>query len=174
MRHEYVLSGTGGQGLVMMGILLGQAAAEEGYNVAQTQSYGIATRGGISCSEVVISDEEILYPKTVAPDFIMTLTEETYLKFRKMYPECRIFVDQDEVKPHPEDTAIVRVPMSSYCRSVNNMRVLNLLAIGLVAGATGLIGTEVMETIIRRKFPKAYEANVKALHKGMEFAQQAG
>ena len=114
MRQEYILAGSGGQGLVMMGIILGQAAAEEGYTVAQTQSYGIATRGGVSFSEVVVSDEEILYPKTVMPDFIMTLTEETYSKFRRIYPESRIFADLDEVEEHPEDKSLIRVPMSSY------------------------------------------------------------
>ena len=173
MRQEYILAGSGGQGLVMMGIILGQAAAEEGYTVAQTQSYGIATRGGVSFSEVVVSDEEILYPKTVMPDFIMTLTEETYSKFRRIYPESRIFADLDEVEEHPEDKLLIRVPMSSYCRSIHNMRALNMLAIGMVVGATGLIEPEVMERVIQKKFPEAYETNVKALHKGIEFTKSA-
>ena len=135
MRQEYILAGSGGQGLVMMGIILGQAAAEEGYTVAQTQSYGIATRG--------------------------------------IYPESRIFADLDEVEEHPEDKSLIRVPMSSYCRSIHNMRALNMLAIGMVVGSTGLIEPEVMERVIQKKFPKAYEANVKALHKGIEFTKSA-
>ena len=53
------------------------------------------------------------------------------------------------------------------------MRALNMLAIGMVVGATGLIEPEVMERVIQKRFPKAYETNVKALHKGIEFTKSA-
>ena len=77
------------------------------------------------------------------------------------------------MEEHPEDKLLIRVPMSSYCRSIHNMRALNMLAIGMVVGATGLIEPEVMERVIQKKFPKAYETNVKALHKGIEFTKSA-
>lgn len=173
MRSEYILAGSGGQGLVMMGILLGEAANEEGYTVAQTQSYGIATRGGVSFSEVVVSDREILYPRTTSPDLILVLTEETYVKFRKMYPGCTILADRDAAPAGGEDPRAVCLPLSDYCRSANNMRVLNLLAVGVVLGATGLLSAGTMEQIIRRRFPEAYVANAAALHEGIALGRRA-
>ncbi len=172
MRREYILAGSGGQGLVMMGILLGEAANKEGYTVAQTQSYGIATRGGVSFSEVVVSDGEILYPKTTSPDLILVLTAETYVKFRGMYPGCRMIVDRDAAPAGGEDPNAAFLPLSDYCRSVNNMRVLNLLAVGAVLGAEDLLSASTMEEIIREKFPKAYEANAVALHEGIALGRQ--
>lgn len=173
MRSEYILAGSGGQGLVMMGILLGEAANREGYTVAQTQSYGIATRGGVSFSEVVFSDREILYPKTMSPDLILVLTEETYVKFRGMYPDCKIFADRDAVPAGEKDPHVVSLPLSDYCRSAGNMRVLNLLAVGVVLGAAGLLSAGTMEEIIRRKFPSDYTANAAALHAGIALGCQA-
>lgn len=68
----------------------------------------------------------------------------------------------------------VRMPMiGGKFLQIHNMRALNMLAIGMVVGATGLIEPEVMERVIQKKFPKAYETNVKALHKGIEFTKSA-
>ena len=51
------LSGTGGQGLILAGIILAEAAILDGKEAIQTQSYGPEARGGASKSEVLISDE---------------------------------------------------------------------------------------------------------------------
>ena len=63
-RYELRLSGEGGQGLVLAGKILAEAAAiYEDHNATQSQSYGPEARGGASKSEVIISDGEIDYPK---------------------------------------------------------------------------------------------------------------
>lgn len=168
-RKEFVLAGSGGQGLVMMGILLGQAANEDGYTVAQSQSYGIAARGGVSFSEVVISDEPIVYPKTTHPDLILALTQETYELFRRKYPDCLIVVDAGAVAVPEGDSHIRALPLTGYCRTVGTMRVLNLLGIGVVQGLTNIISNRTIEDTIRARFPKARKANLAAFHKGIEF-----
>ncbi len=53
-RYEVILAGSGGQGLVLSGIMLAEAAILEGKNVVQTVSYGIASRGGFSMAGVII------------------------------------------------------------------------------------------------------------------------
>ena len=169
-KWEFIMAGSGGQGLVMMGILLGQAANEDGYIVAQTQSYGIAARGGVSYSEVIISDDTIVYPKTTNPDLILTLTEETYKMFRKKYPEKVIVVDSATVSVPDSEENVISMPLTEYCRSVGDMRVLNLLAIGVIQGFTGVMSVETVEDTIRSRFPKASEANLAAFHKGIELA----
>ena len=74
-RHfEVILAGTGGQGLILSGILLAEAAILEGKNVAQTQSYGIASRGGLSLAEVIIDTDEIIFQQVQNPDCILALT----------------------------------------------------------------------------------------------------
>ncbi len=80
-RYEVILAGSGGQGLVLSGIMLGEAAILEDRVVVQTQSYGIASRGGLSLAEVIIDQQEIIYQQVQAPDIILTLTEEALEKF---------------------------------------------------------------------------------------------
>ena len=75
--YEVVLAGSGGQGLVFSGILLGEAAILEGRNVTQTGSYGIFRRGGLSIAEVIISDEEILYQRVQNPDIVLALNDSS-------------------------------------------------------------------------------------------------
>ena len=75
-RYEIRLSGSGGQGLVLAGIILAEAAGiYEGKNVVQTVSYGPAARGGTSRADVVISDQEIDYPKAMGVDILLAMTQ---------------------------------------------------------------------------------------------------
>ena len=76
MRVEFRLSGSGGQGLLLAGIVLAEAAILEGKNAVQTQSYGPEARGGASKSEVIISDGPIDYPKATIVDICLAMTQE--------------------------------------------------------------------------------------------------
>ena len=63
---EIELAGEGGQGVVLAAIILADAAATfDGRFAAQSASYGPEARGGLTKSEVVISDHEIDYPRVV-------------------------------------------------------------------------------------------------------------
>ena len=74
--YEVRLAGTGGQGAILAGILLAEAAIRDGKNVAQTQSYGPEARGGASRSEVIISDDEIHYPKVIQAHITLCMSQE--------------------------------------------------------------------------------------------------
>ena len=77
VRKEICLSGSGGQGLILAGIILAEAAGiYDGLEVVQTQSYGPEARGGASRSEVIISEEEIDYPKVIKSDILLALTQK--------------------------------------------------------------------------------------------------
>ncbi len=77
MRQELRLSGSGGQGLILAGIILAEAALHDGKNVVQSQSYGPEARGGASKAEVIISDEIINYPKVNKCDILLCLTKKS-------------------------------------------------------------------------------------------------
>ncbi|MCK7509861.1 MAG: thiamine pyrophosphate-dependent enzyme [Desulfobacterales bacterium] len=97
---EVILAGTGGQGLILSGILLAEAAILEGKNVAQTQSYGIASRGGLSLAEVIIDTEEIIFQQVQTPDCILALTEEAAKKYEAWAAEGRA----DPLRQHPGES----------------------------------------------------------------------
>ena len=73
---EIILSGSGGQGLITAGIILAEAAILDGKNTVQSQSYGPEARGGKSRAEVIVSSDDIDYPKVSAPDAVLAMTGE--------------------------------------------------------------------------------------------------
>ncbi|MBM3189428.1 MAG: 2-oxoacid:ferredoxin oxidoreductase subunit gamma, partial [Chloroflexi bacterium] len=76
-RFEIRLAGTGGQGMILAGLILAEAAVvHDNKNACQTQSYGPEARGGASKSEVVIDDEEIDFPKVIAADVLLAMSQE--------------------------------------------------------------------------------------------------
>ncbi len=75
MRTEMRLTGSGGQGLILAGIIFAEAALLDGNNSLQSQSYGPEARGGASKAEVIISKEEIDFPKVEMPDVLLSLTQ---------------------------------------------------------------------------------------------------
>lgn len=80
-RTEIRLAGEGGQGMILAGIILAEAAAiYDGKQATQTQSYGPEARGGASRSEVVISDDEIDHPEVLEPNIVIALSQEAYKK----------------------------------------------------------------------------------------------
>src|SRR5512136_1101622 len=98
-RYEVRLAGEGGQGMILAGVILAEAAAvHDGLNAVQTQSYGPEARGGASRSEVIIARGEIDYPKVTAADLLLCMSQEACDKF---YPEVKdegcIVVDSDSV-----------------------------------------------------------------------------
>ena len=80
---EIVLSGVGGQGLLSIGNLLGEAASIFGGKKAtMTASYGVETRGTFTKSDVIISDEEIDFPEVLNPDIVLCLAQVSYDRYR--------------------------------------------------------------------------------------------
>ena len=74
---EIRLSGSGGQGVILASIILADAAIEEGMNAIQTQSYGPEARGGASKAEVIISRDEIKFPKVSDCEILLSLTQKS-------------------------------------------------------------------------------------------------
>ena len=115
-QYEVRFGGTGGQGAILAGILLAEAAIRDGKNVAQTQSYGPEARGGASRSEVVISDGEIDYPKVIQADITLCMSQEACDRYgRQMSPGGLLILDSDHVTRAPTMRA-VQVPLTQLAR----------------------------------------------------------
>ena len=92
-RYEMRLSGSGGQGLILAGKIMAEAAViYDGRNAVQTQSYGPEARGGASKAEVVISDGDIDYPKALNLDLLLALTQVSCAKYSKDLKEGGILI----------------------------------------------------------------------------------
>ncbi|MBN1291195.1 MAG: 2-oxoacid:acceptor oxidoreductase family protein [Candidatus Latescibacteria bacterium] len=176
-RTEIRIAGFGGQGVVLAGVLLGTAAIlRDDKHAIQTQSYGAAARGGAARSDVIISDEKIMYPQVTAPDIMAAFTTEALNKYKdELKKGATLIIDEDLVTP-PEDSSfkIYRVPATSIASNeLGKGIVANMVMLGFLSALTGIVSLEALEETIRANVPKGTEElNLTAFRKGVERAQE--
>lgn len=177
MRKEVRFSGFGGQGIILSGVILGRAASlYDKKESVQTQSYGPEARGGASKSEVVISDEEIDFPKVIVPDVLVCMSQPAFDKYGMDIKEggC-VLVDKDLVTiPENYDNGsfkVYQVPFTEIAnKEVGLGIVANIVMLGALTKITKLVSKESMEKAILDSVPKGTEEkNLKAFEKGYNY-----
>jgi len=175
-RYEIRFSGSGGQGLILAGVIFAEAATiYEGINAVQSQSYGPEARGGASKSEVIISDEKIDFPKAQAIDLQLSLTQESCDKYYKdLKPDGILLVDEDFVRRVPAGSfRVIRLPIiRTASEEIGKAFVANIVALGAIAAITGRVSLGSVEKAVLSRVPKGTEElNKKALLAGYELAR---
>jgi 2-oxoglutarate ferredoxin oxidoreductase subunit gamma len=176
-RYEIRLSGEGGQGLVLAGKILAEAAAiYDDKNATQSQSYGPEARGGASRSEVIISDEEIDYPKATNIDLLLALTQESCNRYHEgLKDDGILLVDSGSVQELPDIKAkIYKVPIIEIARDeVGRVMVANIVALGIISELKNIVSIDALESAVLSRVPKGTEElNLKALKIGREKGKQ--
>ena len=176
MRHEIRFSGFGGQGIILAAVILGRAAVmyDNKYAV-QTQVYGPEARGGASMSAVIINDEPILYPKVVTPDIYVIMSQEGFEKYGiAATGEAQMLVDSTLVHSRPS-CHYIEIPATREAReSLGRDIVANIIMLGALVAATGIVSRSAIEKAILDSVPKGTEGlNVKAMTRGFELAEEA-
>jgi 2-oxoglutarate ferredoxin oxidoreductase subunit gamma len=173
-RFEIRLAGEGGQGLILAGLILSEAATiYDGKNATQTQSYGAEQRGGASRSEVIISNGEIDFPKVISADLLLAMSQEACDKyFRETKADGKVIVDSDHVTRVPTTRAI-KVPITAIAEQATGRRITaNIVALGLIVGLTDVVSREaVRQSVVARAPRGTEELNIKALDAGYTLAQ---
>ena len=173
-RYEIRLAGTGGQGAILAGMILADAAIRDNRNAVQTQSYGPEARGGASRSEIVISAGEVDYPKVLEPDITICMSQEACDRYStQMRKDGLLILDSDHVSRAPT-TRAVRVPLTSLAREVTGRAITaNVVGLGLLAELTGIVSRESLEQAVRARAPEGTEeVNRKALAAGYRAAEE--
>ncbi|TAK35670.1 MAG: 2-oxoacid:ferredoxin oxidoreductase subunit gamma [Chloroflexota bacterium] len=173
-RTEIKLAGVGGQGIVLAGIVLAEAAIRDGKNVAQTQSYGSATRGGASASDVIIADDDIDYPKVLHADVLLAMSESAFVKHAQDLDEDgTLIVDSSVELPSDVKHGYV-VPISSLSRdTTGNDTSASIVALGIIAGLTGVVSREAIVQAVEARAPKGTkERNRAAVLAGLREAER--
>jgi 2-oxoglutarate ferredoxin oxidoreductase subunit gamma len=177
-RYEFRLSGSGGQGLIFTGMLLGEAAAiYDDKNAVQTQSYGPEARGGASRSEVVLSDEEIDYPKVRRPDTLLAMTQVAYDKYSPGLKDNGILIiDPFFVKTvKPRGGPVYAVPFTQIALEKAGKKIVaNVVAVGAIAAITKQVTLKALQQAVSDRAPKGTEEmNRKALEEGYRAGEEA-
>jgi 2-oxoglutarate ferredoxin oxidoreductase subunit gamma len=177
-RYEVRLSGEGGQGLVLAGAILAEAAGIYGGKfVTYTQSYGPESRGGGCRSDLIISDSEIDYPICAYLDLLLCLTQKACDTFSgKLKPGGLLIADSKRVTNAPAgDFRVLSVPILQTAKQKMGREVAaNMVCLGVIAKSSGLVTIEALRQAVAGRVPKGTEeSNLRALEAGYALALEA-
>ncbi|HYW35944.1 MAG TPA: 2-oxoacid:acceptor oxidoreductase family protein [Balneolaceae bacterium] len=168
------LSGRGGQGILLAGIILAEAGMKDGLNVVQTQSYGPQARLGASKSEVVLSGSEIAFPEVDIPDVLLCLTIDSYVKYGGTLSKDGIRIVEKMVTIEEEVEDAMILPVIETARALGDEIAANMVALGSVIALSGAVSKEhVMRTMEERIKPDYLELNKRAFQKGIQLVSQS-
>ena len=172
-RVRMVFSGSGGQGVITAAIILAEAAViHEGLNATQSQAYGAAARGGATRTDIIVSQDEINYPKVIQPNVLVCLTQEAYSNFATIIrPGGLLLTDDRFVKTvRKVDARQVELPMyRQVMEQIGKPIVFNICMLGAVVALTELVKPESIMKVLAQRIPSGFvDMNRKALELGME------
>ena len=177
MRKEIIFAGFGGQGIILMGVVLAHMMENfPDLQVAQAQSYGPVSRGGACRTDVVISDHEIHFPKSLRPDFMVFMSEESVKRYIPEGDPERTLVIYDNTLvrsiPAPYKKTFP-VPATKVAEEELKSRIVaNMFMLGAIIELVIPGSFAVLQQVVRKSVPPKSEAlNVKALEAGYEFAR---
>jgi 2-oxoglutarate ferredoxin oxidoreductase subunit gamma len=162
-----------------MAVVLGETASlYDKKFVVQTQSYGPEARGGASRSEVVISDEEVDYPKVIAPDVFIVMSRAAFLEYIGGLKEDGILIlDQDLVKIEvdlPKGVKVYSIPATRIAdEQVGNKLATNVVMLGAFAVITKVLSLDGLKKRVEERWPRFKDTNLKALELGMKAGEEA-
>ncbi|HVO37006.1 MAG TPA: 2-oxoacid:ferredoxin oxidoreductase subunit gamma [Candidatus Acidoferrum sp.] len=176
MRVEVRFAGFGGQGIIKSGIITAAAACIHGQrNAVQTQSYGPESRGGACKSEVVISEEDIDFPKVVEPDILVVMSQHAYNDYvDDIKKGGTVILDPDMIPKEKElkNVKVFRVPATKIAEELGRKIVANIVMLGAFAAITGVLDENALKESIKENIPKGTEElNLTAFEKGSEYGK---
>jgi 2-oxoglutarate ferredoxin oxidoreductase subunit gamma len=169
------MSGTGGQGVVLAGIILAEAATlKPGWRVVQTVSYGPQVRGGMSSAEVVISDQEIDYPRPIMLDVLVPFTQEACDEGMAMMKPKGIIVLDPALVDHAPEGWVATIPVSRLAQeATGRAQMANIVALGAISVLSFPLDYASLEAAVKSRAPHGLEdAFLKALHAGRDYAEK--
>jgi len=179
MYHDVVMAGFGGQGILLVGNLLAEAAMEQGHHVTFLPAYGVEMRGGSANCTVVISDDDIGSPAVGAPQAAILMSVQALEKFEPRIKPGGILILNTSLVPDElverKDIDLFAVPLNQIALSVDSTRLANMVALGIYLEKTKVVGLESIakgfEELLSEKNKRFIPKNIEAIKKGMALAR---
>ncbi|MGD9395134.1 MAG: 2-oxoacid:acceptor oxidoreductase family protein [Candidatus Thorarchaeota archaeon] len=178
-RYEIRFGGFGGQGIVTMAVVLGEALSLiEKKQCVQTQSYGPEARGGATKSELVVDDVEVDYPKVQEPDVFVAMSRAAYLEYIDgLKDDGILIIDEDLVEVEgdlPDGVKIYKIPATRIADvEVGVKQATNVVMLGALTAITGIVSAKGLRKQIIDRWPRFKETNLKALKLGLKAGKEA-
>jgi 2-oxoglutarate ferredoxin oxidoreductase subunit gamma len=177
MQTEVIMSGFGGQGLMMIGKLLAYAGLEEGNDVTWLPSYGPEMRGGTANCTVVIADRPIGSPLISSPKAAVVMNQPSLEKFAPMLRKDGILVVNSSMIPVNSDRTDIRsfrIRANDVAEELGNRRSANLVMLGAYIGLEEVVSYKTLIKAIEKTFAakkRFIDVNRKTFMKGYQLAK---
>lgn len=175
MRKEIRIAGLGGQGVVLLGFIIAQAASiYDRKNATLIQDYGPEARGGACRAEVVISEEAVLYPYVVDPSILVLMSQEAYRKYgTKLGPGVKMLIDKDLVPLGAGTDSVYAIPATRFAQELGGTMVANVVMLGFFAATTEVVSVEALKKSLLASVPKGSEdLNIHAFERGYSHGRE--
>lgn len=168
---EIRIAGRGGQGVMLAGFLLAQAAMTDGLHVVQTQSYGPEARLGAAKSDVIVSKDEIAYPEVIAPAVFLCLSYDAFAAYAKTVPAGALSIIDERAGRDVETNGAIVLPLSDTARACGAVLATNIVGLGALVGlARPTSERSIREALAARVAPDSLTLNTRAFAAGLELA----
>ncbi|MBW1899527.1 MAG: 2-oxoacid:acceptor oxidoreductase family protein [Deltaproteobacteria bacterium] len=170
-RQGVIVTGFGGQGIVLAGRILGMAAALGDHRESTlVQSYGPESRGGACCAQVIISNNVIQYPYVAEPDVLVCMSHSAYEKYKdQLKPDGVLLTDKDLVRPD-EKRDYFSIPATRMAEELGRKMMANIIMLGFTTAITSLVSVEAAKEAVISSVPKGTEEkNIIAFTKGYDY-----
>jgi 2-oxoglutarate ferredoxin oxidoreductase subunit gamma len=167
MEKSFVFAGFGGQGVILAGKLLAQAGADYGLQVTWLPSYGPEMRGGTANCTVVLSDEPIGSPVVDNPTALVAMNLPSLDRFERSVAESGIILVNSSLITRAierSDVHVLTVPANDIAVSLGNPRAANMVALGAVVKATGVVSLELLKSTMTKMLSHKDSAKLIAVN----------
>ena len=171
-----LITGFGGQGIILAGDILGRAATLYDRKYAtMTQAYGPEARGSACSAQVIVSREAILFPYVKEPQVLICLSQEGYSKnIGSLRSDGILIVDTDLVHIKNSDHGVTEyhVPAARFAEELGNRMMANIVMLGFLSAAYNLVSTKAMREAVLASVPETTkEINLQAFNRGLEYGE---
>lgn len=178
MLERIIISGFGGQGIMLMGRLLAYAGMLEGKNVAWMPSYGPEMRGGTANCTVLISSKEIGSPIVSHPKILIAMNQPSLDKFEQNVSENGLIILNDsliEREVNRDDVSVIRIPADDIADKLGNSRAANMVVLGACVKKSKVVKMETifkaLEKTLAGHNQELINLNKEALKQGAELVE---
>jgi len=180
MEKQFLIAGFGGQGVLLIGQLLAKAAMHDGKEVSWMPSYGPEMRGGEANCAVVVSDEPIGSPLVTEPPVAVIMNKPSLIKFGPTIEQNGLLLYNssliDECAAR-EDVKVIAVPCNQIAEEVGNPRTANMVMLGAILEATGVVSIDSAMEALKATFGPKKEhllpINRQAMEAGAKVVKEA-
>jgi len=173
--ENILIAGAGGQGVMLLGRIIAEAAMLEAKNVTYIRSYGAEMRGGTSNCWIRISPARIAAPIFDKATISVMMNQPSLKKFKNRCGGNGVLLLNSSLIPdkiHQQGVSVKRIPLNNLALKLGNAKIVNIILLGFLLKTKPFVKMSSVESVIRKIFkdrPDLFQINLRAFKAGFTY-----